>query len=540
VSSVRPGSAPEKTSVPLNRLTLCFEDSATERDFRLQRAEASRPLLRRFIVFMAVLIALFALGIRSKLGVARAAGLPVPPQLDLSATGIVFGAGLGLLLFLGTLSRRFSPYLHSMTAVCMAGLVLVDNWHHLQLPVSYALSGTLLTLVVIYVASQLRFVIASTLGVVSSLTYLCCLASGHGPVPPEASMLQLQVGVSAMLLGCANLLLMFVTHQRELLARLAYYRARLLEQRGAELEAALHNLKQAELQLVENEKQATVGRLVAGILHEMNSPVGALTSATQTLDRALERLRTFAGRVSKGEASRAEAHDREFLSLVEAAERLTDVQAASSKRIVDVIEGLKQFVSLDQAALQVSDVRSGLETAVALARPGLPRGVELTLAVPECPIWVQCFPAKLNQVFLNLLKNASSAFDSVGSGSAAGGSIFVSATVAAGRLRIAVQDTGKGIEEERLERIFELDFSRQGSRVKLRLGLPASRGVVEAIGGTLRIESQVGRGSSAIIELPLGETPRGSLTPALPRGAAVQAASVLGSPVAAPPVLPTA
>jgi signal transduction histidine kinase len=492
-------SEPQKASAALNRLTLCFLDAVIERDFRLQRAEASRAVLRRFIIFMVVMVAFVTTGIRHKLVVARAAGMPVPPQLDLAGSGLVFAATLALVLFLATLSRRFVPYLHTMTAACMAGLVLVDCVHSQRLPLAYALYGTILNLVVLYVASQLRFATASVLGVLSSLMQVCCIAAHNAPSLQTDPVLRLQMGVTVTVLGCANLLLMFVTHQRELAARQAYHRARLLEERSTELEAALSSLKQAELQLVENEKQATVGRLVAGILHEMNTPLGALSSATQTLDLSLKRLR------SVGADPPASA---EFLGTLAAAERLTGVQAASGERIREVVEGLKQFVSLDQSALQVADVRAGLATAVALIRPGLPPGVSVKLDLPACPIWVQCFPAKLNQVFLNLLKNAAHAFDPAGTaGSVRPAEIAVSARVLAGKLCILVRDTGCGIEPERLQNIFDLDFSRQGARVKLRLGLPASRGVVEAIGGTLSLESEIGRGSSAIIELPIGQTP---------------------------------
>jgi signal transduction histidine kinase len=533
VSPVSP-SAPQKASAALNRLTLCFLDSSTERDFRGERAEASRAILRRFIIFMVVLVAFATTGIRHKLEVARAAGMPVPPQLDIGGTRLAFAATLALVLFLATLSRRFVPYLHSVTAACLAGLVLVESWHSRELPLAYALYGTILNLVVLYVASQLRFAMASVLGVASSLLYLCCIAARNAPYLQENPLLQLQMGVTVTILMCANLLLMFVTHQRELSARLAYHRARLLEQRSSELESALSSLKQAELQLVENAKQATVGRLVAGILHEMNTPLGALSSATQTLDRGLRRLRSISepapASLNPGHSDSTRGCDpdaevgsgiarngpgAEFSATLEAAQRLTTVQAQSGERIREVVEGLKQFVSLDQAALQVADVRSGLSTAVALIRPSLPAGVGLRLVVPDCPIWVQCFPAKLNQVFLNLLKNSSNAFD--GQLPAARAEIVVSARVASDRLFIEIADTGRGIEPERLEKIFDLDFSRQGSRVKLRLGLPASRGVVEAIGGTLTLASQMGRGCSAIIELPLGQAPLGLQTGAVTR-----------------------
>jgi signal transduction histidine kinase len=133
----------------------------------------------------------------------------------------------------------------------------------------------------------------------------------------------------------------------------------------------------------------------------------------------------------------------------------------------------------------------------------LPPGVELRLEAPSCPIWVRCFPAKLNQVFLHLLKNAAAAFE----GATPEGEIVVSARVVAGQLSLCVRDTGRGIAPERVPHLFDLDFSRQGSRVKLSLGLPSSRGVVEAIGGSLRIESQLGVGTAVWVELPLGPAP---------------------------------
>ena len=505
----------------LNRLTLCFLDPATERDFRVQRAEASRAILRRFILFMVVLVAFTATGIHHKLQLARAAGLPVPPQLDLGSQGLLLAAGIVLVLFLSTLSRRFVPYLHTVTALCMAGLVLIDNWHARQIPLAYALNGTLLNLVVLYIASQLRFATASVLGVASSVSYLCCIAAQNAAFLESSADLQLQMGVTVTVLVCANLLLMFVTHQRELAARLAYHRARLLEQRGAELEAALKSLQQAEGQLVENERQATVGRLVAGILHEMNTPLGALSSSTQTLERGLRRLRALVLPAGARPGSQA----AEIESTLAAAERLASVQLASGQRIREVIEGLRQFVALDRAELQVADARAGLETAVALIRPGLPAGVRVRLELPARPVWVQCFPAKLNQVFLNLLKNAASAFE----GASPQGEIVVSTRVRSGRLQLEVRDTGRGIEPERLPHLFELDFSRQGSRVKLSLGLPSSRGVVEAIGGSLRIESELGRGTVVLIELPLGAAPFAAPADAL------AASSAPASPTAAPP-----
>jgi signal transduction histidine kinase len=120
----------------------------------------------------------------------------------------------------------------------------------------------------------------------------------------------------------------------------------------------------------------------------------------------------------------------------------------------------------------------------------------------------------------------------------------VSTAVRAGRVLLEVRDDGRGIAAERLAHLFDLDFSRQGSRVKLSLGLPSSRGVVEAIGGTLRIDSELGRGTAVRIELPLGPAPFAEDAPpasASPSSAGVPESSEAPAAVAiSPRVAPTA
>ncbi len=474
----------------LSPLTLCFRDKAVEAEFRLQRAEASRGVLRRFVVLMVVLVAFMMLGMGHKLQLAQKAGLPIPPQLvEVHASGLAVAKGLALILFVATLFKRWVPWLHLTTLCCMAGLVLVDHWHSRNLPPLYALNGVVLNLVVVYIASQLRFAAASALGIAGSALHVLHLLSMARALPNAA--FELQMGYSVSVLVCANVLLMFVTHQRELSARVAYYRARELEQRRFELESALGQLKEAELRLVEKERQTTAGRLVAGLLHELNTPLGALFSATQTLEGALRRL-------ASSPAELGGAGARKPLS---ACWRLLGVQRQSGERIRTVVEDLKQFVSLEKSQLHVVDVRVGLRTAVQILRAEVPGAARIELQLPGEPLWVRCYPARLNQVFTSLLNNA------VASGRGLSGAlgIEVAARVVAGRLSVEVVDTGCGIEPARLRGIFDLGFSRQGSRIKLGLGLPASRGAVEEIGGRIHLESEVGVGTRVALDLPLAQ-----------------------------------
>ena len=261
--------------------------------------------------------------------------------------------------------------------------------------------------------------------------------------------------------------------------------------RTRDLSEALDELQQAQAQLVEQEKQAVLGRLVAGIVHEVNGPVGVLRSSADTLARLLERLRPFV-------EQHANPGDPASSSLLEATTRAGQLGGAirgSGDRLGELVLSLKRFVALDEAEVRAFDVREGIDTAVTLLSPTLGAGVRIARRYEADAPRVDCSPAKLNQVFVNLLSNAAEAM-------AGEGEIRITVTRVENVVLIEFSDDGPGIPEERVDRLFELGLTKKRGRVGLRLGLPTSKRLVEELGGSISIESTHGRGTSVRLRLP--------------------------------------
>jgi signal transduction histidine kinase len=264
-----------------------------------------------------------------------------------------------------------------------------------------------------------------------------------------------------------------------------------VEARTRDLSQALLDVQRMQSQVIESEKQAVLGRLAAGIVHEINSPLGSLRSAVDTTGRLLTRvqpyLETPAG-LGDGEAQRLLLASGQSGALVSAMQK-------SGERIEALVTSLKRFVSLDEGRLKPLDVREGLDGALTLLSPVLARRIEVTRRYLDHAPRVECDPARLNQVFLSVLENAVNACDR-------GGAIAIEVTRQNGHVEIAVRDTGCGIEAERLPGLFDVGFTRKQGRVAMRLGLPSSKRAIEELGGSIAVTSELGRGTCVSIALP--------------------------------------
>lgn len=264
-----------------------------------------------------------------------------------------------------------------------------------------------------------------------------------------------------------------------------------VEARTSELMRALKDLQETQAQLVESEKQAMLVRLIAGIVHEVNTPLGALRSSTQTISKSLERCLEIVGNPNASERTIERAR-----RAVLASQALIRVQDGSVDRIGSLVNSLKGFISLDAAQLGEVDVREGIESALTLLGPVLNERIHIVKEYAAGIGRVRCYPEKLNQVFLNLLQNAVKAV-------AQGGEIRISVANGGNSIRVGFTDNGRGIREDRLHEVFDFGFATKiDGRVGLRLGLPLSKRTVEEIGGSLRIESTPGQGTMVEVLLP--------------------------------------
>jgi signal transduction histidine kinase len=261
---------------------------------------------------------------------------------------------------------------------------------------------------------------------------------------------------------------------------------------SANLTKALADLKEAQVRLVDTEKQAIVGRLVAGVLHEMNTPLGVIRSSTQTMAQAVLRCGTFMA----GRADEETRLGKRVLRTIEALPALRNDVDASIERLGSVVDGLSRFVSLDEAERKSIDVRESLDTALSLLAHALGDRIEVKRRYEDTLPEVFCLAAKLSQIFLSVLQNAVDAIDDTGS-------IEVSASAAGETFVVTITDDGRGMPAHQLEGIFELGFSKQAGRIGMRLGLPMSKRHLDEMGGQIAIESTDGAGTTVRISLPL-------------------------------------
>ena len=246
-------------------------------------------------------------------------------------------------------------------------------------------------------------------------------------------------------------------------------------------------LKQTQARLAQSERMASLGKLTAGVAHEMNNPVGAVRSMAASMTSAVSKLKT---QLSGGTADAAALEP--IIVAIEDAGRVMD---EGTRRITGVVDNLKSFARLDEADLQRTDVNQELEDTLALLEHVLGGGVTVRKDFGELPE-VVCYPAELNQVFLNILINAGEAMDG-------DGTIVVGTRDEHPRVRITVRDTGCGIAADHLDEVFEPGFTTKGSGVGTGLGLAICYQIIRDHDGQIGVASEPGAGTTVTIELPV-------------------------------------
>lgn len=287
-----------------------------------------------------------------------------------------------------------------------------------------------------------------------------------------------------------------------------------LSDRGSELERAYARLKSSQLQLVQSEKMASLGQMVAGLVHEINTPLGyvrnnvemtrgALGDAAQLVAAQQAVIDALTGAADADADLQAPLAEIEALrpridavALGELGELLDDTLHGVGQ-IGDLVSNLKDFSRLDQSGLQKADVNKLVDSALKIVQHLLrKREVAVVREAGELPP-VECAPAQINQVLLNLLSNAIQAIEHEH------GRIVVRTQVLDGRVLILVEDNGKGIAPEHLARIFDPFFTTKPVGQGTGMGLAISHQIVEQHGGMIRVASKPGVGTRFLVVLPV-------------------------------------
>lgn len=274
--------------------------------------------------------------------------------------------------------------------------------------------------------------------------------------------------------------------------------AKKLEKALADLEAANRHIRQTQVQLVQSEKMASLGMLVAGVAHEINTPIGAISSVRDSMSRALEKVRLALEQSAPGVLD-SNPKLKSMLGILDDGVKVID---SGSSRVSAIVKRLRVFARLDEAELQLADLHEGLDDTLLLVGHELKTGIVVEKKYGALPK-VECYPSRINQVFLNIIVNAKQAMG-------LRGTLTIETSVANGRALIAISDTGSGISPQNLGKIFDPGFTTKGVGVGTGLGLSICYQIIADHGGDISVKSEVGKGTTFTLSIPLQRTPEPS------------------------------
>ncbi len=267
-----------------------------------------------------------------------------------------------------------------------------------------------------------------------------------------------------------------------------------LERRVAEQVDTIEN---AQRQLYQAEKMASVGQLASGVAHEINTPIGFIQSNMSTAQGYVEKLQNYAALLkSKAtyEELSAEWSQQDMDYVVEDFALLVKESLDGSRRVAKIVGDLKGFSRADSIGKEYADLNEVLRKVCSVAKPKMGSG-ELKLKLQPVPS-VLCDAGALGQVFLNLIINAAQAMDGIGC-------IDIASSSQNSELQVNIKDNGPGIPEDVLPRIFDPFFTTKDVGVGTGLGLTVCNDVVKSHGGKLLVDSVVGSGTTFTIVIPL-------------------------------------
>lgn len=285
-----------------------------------------------------------------------------------------------------------------------------------------------------------------------------------------------------------------------------------VSERTEELSGAYNELKESQVQLVQAEKMSSLGELVAGISHEINTPLWYLMSNSTVLQEHLKDVGEFcavAERMIEAVKSQSNVKEAVGQGLVDMQKMLNDGMSddidEAKNLLQDSIEGLeeltelaqslKDFSRLDRARHGEFNLNDGLDKTLLIAKNRLKNKVTVHKHYGDVPL-IQCSPSQINQIFLNLLTNAADAIED-------SGEIVLRTSAEKDKVHISVSDTGCGIPDDVMAKVRDPFFTTKEVGKGTGLGLSIVDQIITSHGGELIIKSQAGKGTTVTIVLPV-------------------------------------
>ncbi len=286
-----------------------------------------------------------------------------------------------------------------------------------------------------------------------------------------------------------------------------------VEERTRELSQALSELKASQAQLVQSEKMASLGQMVAGIVHEINTPIAFVQSnigiVQENLDditRLVSEAESLLATIQNPEAGEEKLleslnrmqtilDDLKEYQVIEESTNLLEEGKTGISDISEMIQNLKNFSRMDKAKIAHTNLNQGLDSVLNIAKNQIKNKVEVIKEYGDIPD-ITCSPSQINQVFLNLVVNAAQAIEEKGV-------IRLNTRQEGNNVVVVIEDNGHGIPDDIVPKIFDPFFTTKKVGQGTGLGLSIVHTIIEDHGGHIQCQSEVGKGTRFTISLPI-------------------------------------
>lgn len=304
-----------------------------------------------------------------------------------------------------------------------------------------------------------------------------------------------------------------IREQNVILEQKVNERTNELQQSNMQLEKTLGDLKDAQIQLVEAEKMASLGQLTAGIAHEINNPINFVKSNIKPLRLDVEDLFEVIS-MYEDLKSKENGNLAKHLNEIQQKQEELDIDFIKNEikmlikgiedgaeRTAEIVRGLRTFSRLDESELKVANVHDGINSTLVLLRNNMPDFLVIEKDFKSKGN-IECFPGKLNQVFMNILNNSIQAIESKKNRNEKEYIYISTKDSNDNNILISIKDTGTGMTEEVKHRIFEPFFTTKPVGDGTGLGMAIVFKIIEEHYGKIEVISELGKGSEFILTLP--------------------------------------
>lgn len=285
----------------------------------------------------------------------------------------------------------------------------------------------------------------------------------------------------------------------------------ILQKQKDVLEQAMSELKETQMQLVQSEKLSSIGQLTAGVAHEINNPVNFIYAGASTLQQTLNDLNLLLGKYTEIDASLSHEklvtklqdieHYKKQIFFEDLNDDVTGLMSdilLGAERTRDIVKSLRTFTRLDENTVKEVDLHENIDSTLIILNGELKDRVEVIKNYDGTLPKIDCHIGQLNQVFLNLINNGSQAIE--GEGTLTITTKFLPTT---DQVAISISDTGKGIKEASMSKIFDPFYTTKPVGEGTGLGLSICRKIIDKHDGKIEVRSEVGKGTTFMITLPI-------------------------------------